>query len=604
MRKKFLKVIFILYIPLLIFSLIWSYQQRQSLIQNLAEIEQRDISKKSYHLVEQTRYLVETTKFWSNYSFPTAFSQKFQIDSTFIKDYIKTVQVYKSYDQFRIIDLHGKEIIRFEKIAKDSMVQQTDLQNKIDRGYFQKGLSLKKGQVYVSPIELNREYGIIENPNKPVIRGVTPVFDVNGDQIGLAVINFNMDERLKLMKTSLVDENFYLIDKNQNVITTNLSENTSPHLTEMNKIDSLIYNKLKLTNLIFKKDTFFLEKGSLWVYRNVDIGFEKNIGMNRYEDVSEIITDNDWAIIQETPNSYITSRLQTIKNNLILFNILTLIVIVVVALLYARMQKERTDFIAQLKSKNTALIVGKAEIETTNQHVKNINNKLRVRNQQLEDFYYVVAHNLKAPVSSMSIIVDMLRKSKNEKTTLELLPKLATISNSITTLTEDVLTYVSILNNKDLEVENVNLLLMLKDLENEMLATLEDNNAKDFNIIYKLDAWHSIKCSKFYMKSILQNLLSNAIKYRRQDVDSHIIFESTWENNQKVLYVKDNGLGIDLDKHKDNLFKLYKRFHRNYSGKGMGLFIVKSQLEAMNASIKAESEEGQGTLFKIKFNQL
>ena len=104
------------------------------------------------------------------------------------------------------------------------------------------------------------------------------------------------------------------------------------------------------------------------------------------------------------------------------------------------------------------------------------------------------------------------------------------------------------------------------------------------------------------MRSILHNLLSNALKFQRPDVKSHIIFETAWEDGKKVLYVKDNGLGIDLERHGDNLFKLYKRFHRDVSGKGMGLFIVKSQLEAMNASITVDSEVGVGTTFKIKFN--
>ena len=153
-------------------------------------------------------------------------------------------------------------------------------------------------------------------------------------------------------------------------------------------------------------------------------------------------------------------------------------------------------------------------------------------------------------------------------------------------------------------MENVNLLLLIKEVENDFVGTLLNEEGKGFNTIYNLDAWHSVKCSKFYMKSIVQNFLSNAIKYRRPDVDSHIIFESAWENDKKVLYVKDNGLGIDMERHKESMFKLYKRFHRSHSGKGMGLFIVKSQLEAMNASIEVESEEGVGTTFKIKFHKI
>lgn len=87
------------------------------------------------------------------------------------------------------------------------------------------------------------------------------------------------------------------------------------------------------------------------------------------------------------------------------------------------------------------------------------------------------------------------------------------------------------------------------------------------------------------------------------DVSPHVIFETCWENERKVLYIRDNGLGMDLNRHGDNLFKLYKRFHRNVSGKGMGLFIAKSQLEAMDATIEVQSTENIGTTFKIKFKR-
>ncbi|MEP2238128.1 MAG: ATP-binding protein, partial [Maribacter sp.] len=114
-------------------------------------------------------------------------------------------------------------------------------------------------------------------------------------------------------------------------------------------------------------------------------------------------------------------------------------------------------------------------------------------------------------------------------------------------------------------------------------------------------AWDHISYSKFYLQSILQNFISNAIKYKRDDVASYIQFETALENKKKVLYVRDNGIGLNLDKHGENIFKLYKRFHRNISGKGMGLFLIKSQLEALNATITIESKVGQGTTFKIKF---
>lgn len=603
MWKRIIKTSLALYIPLLIFSLFWGYLQKDSLIKNMGEIQQRNILNKSYHLIDQSIILVKITSFWSDVKFPESFSEENPLDSTFISNYIRTMQGLDVYHQLRFINLHGDEVMRYERAGKDSMAP-APLQSKVDRGYFQKGLTLRKGQIYVTPIELNRENGVLETPHKPVIRGVTPIFDDKGVQVGLAVVNFDMDKIFHLMRTRITDDNFYLLDKDRKVITTNLSNRILPHQSRMSSLDSSIQKRLELKKLIFPRDTFFVENGSLWAYQNVRTGFEKDIGMNRYADMAEIVSDDSWAILQETPHQYLRERLSPIRRNLILFNALTLIVIAIIALVYARTQRERQHFMVQLQRQKNALVKSQAQLKESNNQVKSANGRLRVRNRQLEDFNYVVAHNLKAPVSSMSIIVDMLGKSDNKKTMKELLPKLETISSNISTLTEDVQTYVSILNNRELEVENVNLLLLIKEVENDFIENLLDEKSDDFKTIYDLDAWHSLKCSGFYMKSIVQNLLSNAIKYRRSDVDSHIIFESAWEDNKKILYVKDNGLGVDLERHKESMFKLYKRFHRNHSGKGMGLFIVKSQLEAMNASIEVESEEGVGTTFKIKFHNL
>lgn len=601
MWKRIVTTSLALYIPLLIFSLVWGYLQKDSLISNMGLIQQRNILNKSYHLIDQSIILIKITSFWSDVEFPESFSEKNQLDSAFVSNYIRTMQGMEIYDQIRLIDLHGDEVLRYERIGSDSMAP-APLQSKTDRSYFQKGLTLTKGQVYVTPIELNRENGVLETPHKPVIRGVTPIFSINEEQVGLAVVNFNMEKIFGLMRTRISGDNFYLLDQDRNIITTNLSNNTLPHQAGMNSLDSVIQKKLQLSKLLFQKDTFFVENGSLWTFQNVRTGYEKDIGMNRYSGMAEIVSDSEWAILQEIPPQYIRERLQPIRRNLILFNALTLVVIGLIALAYARTQRERKSFLEQLKAQKEALVKSQAKLKETNILLKTSNQRLQVRNEQLEDFNYVVAHNLKAPVTSMSIIVDMMSRSKDQNSMDELLPKLETISGNISTLTDDVQTYVSILNNTGLELENSNLLLLIKDVENNFVGTLLNNGNRDFEIICKLDAWHSIRCSKFYMKSILQNLLSNAIKYQRPDVESHIIFETEWENNKKVLYVTDNGLGIDMERHGDNMFKLYKRFHRGHSGKGMGLFIVKSQLEAMNASIDVKSEENVGTTFKIKFN--
>jgi signal transduction histidine kinase len=117
-----------------------------------------------------------------------------------------------------------------------------------------------------------------------------------------------------------------------------------------------------------------------------------------------------------------------------------------------------------------------------------------------------------------------------------------------------------------------------------------------------LSGWKEIKFSKIYLQSVIQNLISNAIKYRDPKKNSVINIRTFWENDKKVMVLEDNGVGVDLHRYGNDIFKLYKRFHRGLSGKGMGLFLVKTQLESLNANIEVTSELGIGTRFKITFD--
>ena len=72
--------------------------------------------------------------------------------------------------------------------------------------------------------------------------------------------------------------------------------------------------------------------------------------------------------------------------------------------------------------------------------------------------------------------------------------------------------------------------------------------------------------------------------------------------NKVELRFKDNGKGIDLEKNGSQLFGLYKRFDTSAEGKGMGLFMVKTQVEALGGIIKVNSKPGEGTEFIIQLN--
>jgi signal transduction histidine kinase len=103
-----------------------------------------------------------------------------------------------------------------------------------------------------------------------------------------------------------------------------------------------------------------------------------------------------------------------------------------------------------------------------------------------------------------------------------------------------------------------------------------------------------------YIDSIFYNLISNAIKYRSLERNPEISITTLIENDSLVLLVKDNGLGMDTKKLKDKIFTLYQRFHHHVEGKGIGLFLVKTQVEALNGTIEISSKVNEGTTFTIR----
>ena len=105
------------------------------------------------------------------------------------------------------------------------------------------------------------------------------------------------------------------------------------------------------------------------------------------------------------------------------------------------------------------------------------------------------------------------------------------------------------------------------------------------------------------MESVFQNLISNAIKYKANNRTPEIIIRTVQLENDIEMRISDNGLGIDMKQHGDKLFGLHKIFHGHKEARGVGLFLVKTQVEALGGSIHVESKVNKGTTFIVWFAQ-
>lgn len=223
-----------------------------------------------------------------------------------------------------------------------------------------------------------------------------------------------------------------------------------------------------------------------------------------------------------------------------------------------------------------------------------------VNNQKskLLNFAHIVSHNLKNHTGNLSSLLKM--HDEEYLTTEETLSSIRIVSDELTTTIENLVDLVNIQVSTNIESQNLN----VSDYFNKVVLLLSDDIKKgEIQIINRIPENLKVWFIPAYLDSILLNLTTNAIKYSDPLKQATIEYFVEEEEGFDVLCVKDNGLGIDLVKYKDSIFGLYKTFHRNENSSGIGLYITKNQVEAMDGKVGVESVVGEGTVFKIYFKK-
>jgi len=221
------------------------------------------------------------------------------------------------------------------------------------------------------------------------------------------------------------------------------------------------------------------------------------------------------------------------------------------------------------------------------------------RNKDLEQFSYIVSHNLRAPVANIMGIAEVVTlpglSRKDEK---EFMENLSVCVKKLDDVILDLNYILQVKQGMNEQTESVKFSRLLSDI---ILSI--DNIIRMENVVIKSDftAVDEMTTIKSYIYSIFYNLISNSIKYRRLGVQPIIEISSGKHDGKTELIFKDNGLGIDLKKEGDKVFGLYKRFHTSVEGKGMGLFMVKTQVQTLGGTIDIISEVNKGTEFRIQF---
>lgn len=227
------------------------------------------------------------------------------------------------------------------------------------------------------------------------------------------------------------------------------------------------------------------------------------------------------------------------------------------------------------------------------------NQKLKRSNEKLEQFIFTVSHDLNSPIASIKGLINLMKHSEDEQEKNQVL---CLIEKSIQALTtkQQCLLEVLLAEHEQEAIKHINLLHVVKMVVND---TKRLYNYPDVTVYLDNSCDIELLFSEDLLYSIVQNLTTNAFKYR--DKKRRLILEFSIKGNPDytVLAIKDNGLGIDLDRQKEKIFKLFQRGNVNTPGHGVGLYLVKSIMETNGGFIDLESTLGEGSTFYLYFQK-
>lgn len=220
---------------------------------------------------------------------------------------------------------------------------------------------------------------------------------------------------------------------------------------------------------------------------------------------------------------------------------------------------------------------------------------------ELKQFTYITSHNMRAPVTNLLGIFNILDTSTiTDEFTLQLIEGLRKSTYNLNETLNDLIKILIIKENSNQSLTEVSFEESLENVKRS-IASILDNN--DVSMLVDFSKAEKVLFNKSYLESIFLNLITNSVRYAHPERRIQITIASKMENDTITLVYSDNGLGMDMEKVRGQIFGLYKRFHNHPESKGVGLYLVHSQVTSLGGSIDVDSEVNVGTTFTIKFKK-
>lgn len=260
---------------------------------------------------------------------------------------------------------------------------------------------------------------------------------------------------------------------------------------------------------------------------------------------------------------------------------------------------EVSTHIFKKNGKNVILAVSRdiTERKESEKKLKELLEKLSTSNEELEQFAYIISHDLQEPLRTIANFTQLLQRryeGKFDSDADEFMEYIVDASIRMKEMIHDLLEYSRVSTSKE-ELKPLNLNELIEDVLNDLKFTIEENNA--LIIHEELPVVIGVYDQLF---RVFMNFISNALKFKKENETPKITISAIEDkkSNEYIIRVNDNGIGIDKQ-YLDRIFEIFQRLHTRdkYKGSGIGLAITKKIIEMHGGRIWVESEHGVGSSF-------
>lgn len=249
-----------------------------------------------------------------------------------------------------------------------------------------------------------------------------------------------------------------------------------------------------------------------------------------------------------------------------------------------------------IERQNAALAV---QVNEVNAKLQETNEELIKHTNELQQFSFTISHNLRGPTARLLGLAHLLKTTSSferDSAVNEIVTHIQTSASDLDDVIRDLNDIVDIRH----ALYGIREEIAWTDVWSDVKRQLKIDNALEAG---HLNADFS-KAPKIFsvrpmIGSILSHLVSNAIRYKSTDRILRVQVTTWKKDNYVVLVVRDNGIGINLDAFHRDIFKMYKRFHNHQEGRGLGLYLIKSQAELLNGFVEVNSQPDVGSTFIV-----